>query len=261
MLRKDRQVVENADARRVGDREHNRHRAGVDGGDLELPPLDLQRIAEGTLGAQRVHRLKREHHIVGRQRLAVREGDARMQLQRERPPVLRGTPTVRQPGLHCLRRLVDANQLGVREDGHELGAGVAVDVAIEGAGLGSNGGDQAAATPDDVVRRGGCLRGRWLAGSTRSGGRERGKYCHRGRRGDETLKTPELSGQKLPYRPRNWPVKTKWTSNKDSRNFSCKRPPVTGFIQQQPVFWLRIRRIHARASRGVSQPTLHAATT
>jgi hypothetical protein len=54
--------------------------------------------------------------------------------------------------------LLIADQLGVREDGHELGAGIAVDVAIEGARLGANGGDQAAATPDGIVCRGACLR-------------------------------------------------------------------------------------------------------
>ena len=34
--------------------------------------------------------------------------------------------------------------------------------------------------------------------------------------------------------------KTWCASNNASRNFPCNRPPVTGFIQQQPIFWLRI---------------------
>jgi hypothetical protein len=76
-----------------------------------LDRLDrLQEAAEGAARVRRAQALEGEHHVVGRERLAVVPGDAFAQAQREGAPV--------RPGLPALRQAARGGELagGVRAD-------------------------------------------------------------------------------------------------------------------------------------------------
>src|SRR5206468_11675482 len=105
-------VVEERDARRELVRKGDLDRVGIGRGDLQLAARDAQRIANGPAGLLVVRRIKREHHIVRREWMAVRELHVLTQLQRSMPEIPSGRPAFGQPGLELLGGLVDSDQLG-----------------------------------------------------------------------------------------------------------------------------------------------------
>ena len=101
----------------------------VDGRRPELLAAHLQGIGERRCGPLVVHRLKRKHHIVGRERMAVGEGDVRPELEGDAPALVGARPTIGEVRLDRLRRLVDSHQLGLRQDRHEVGGRVGLHIA------------------------------------------------------------------------------------------------------------------------------------
>ena len=148
MTREDGHVVEERDAGRELVRKGDLDRVGIGRGDLQLAARDPQRVANGPAGLLIVRRIKREHHIIRREWMAVRELHVLAQLQRGMPQVLRGRPAFGQPGLELLRGLVDPDQLGLREGGHEGGGGVARGETIEAAKFVADGGNDCATAPE-----------------------------------------------------------------------------------------------------------------
>ena len=95
-------------------------------GDLQRLAADHQRVGDRAADAFVVRRLERKHHIVGRERVAVGEGDVRPQLQRVAQAVGGPRPRFGEPGLDLLRDAVQANELGVRQRGDEIGRRIAL---------------------------------------------------------------------------------------------------------------------------------------
>ena len=77
VLRQHPQVVQDAQARRVGNRKRQDDGQRIGGGHRELFAGGLQRVGGER---HRVRRLERKHHVAGRHRVAVRERDVRAKL-------------------------------------------------------------------------------------------------------------------------------------------------------------------------------------
>ena len=153
VARHDRQVVEDPQAGRERRRERDDDRRRIGRAHLERLAADQQRIGERAAGSSVVDRREREQDIVGREGLAVGEGDALPQLQRVPQAVVGAGPAFGEPRLDLLRRAVDAHELRLGEQRHELGRRVAAREAVEGARLGADGDDEVAAAEDARGRR------------------------------------------------------------------------------------------------------------
>ncbi len=131
MARQDRQVVEQAHARgkRIG--EGNLHSVGIDGRDAEPFAIRLERVGQATASLLVVDRLEGEDDVSRGERRAVREDDARPQLQRVAPPIVGARPAFGERRLDLLRDLVNANELGLREVRQQVGCGLAGREAVE----------------------------------------------------------------------------------------------------------------------------------
>ena len=103
-------------------REGDDHGVRVGRRDLQLLAAGLQRIGERAAALLVVRRLERKQHIVGGERVAVGEDDVAPELQRDAAPVVGGRPAFGEPRLDFLRRVIDANELGLGEVGDQVGA-------------------------------------------------------------------------------------------------------------------------------------------
>ncbi len=131
------EIVEQPDARAEGRREAHDHRGGVRRAHRQRLAADAHRLAENRRHLLVVDRPEREEDVGGRERRAVREGDAGAQFQRVSQAVGRRRPRFGQPRLEFLRLPVDPDELGLREGGHDLQHRVAPGVAVERPRLGA----------------------------------------------------------------------------------------------------------------------------
>jgi len=111
------------------------------GDDLNRLARDLQYVGQRTLRLRVICRLKRKHHIVGRERVTVRKGDVLAERERVMAAVRVRFPALGKPGLDILRQSVHADQLCLGKVGDELGYGVAGGQTVEGARLGADRGE------------------------------------------------------------------------------------------------------------------------
>ena len=135
MARQDGQVVQQADAGRERLCKPQLHRVRIHRPHREPLAVGLERVSQVAAGFPVVNRRERKHHIVGRERLSVGENDAVAKRQRVEAAVSRAVPAFGQPRLHFVGHLVDANEPGLRQFGHQRRGVVAGREAAEAARL------------------------------------------------------------------------------------------------------------------------------
>ena len=220
VLRQNRKVVQQPEPRRERDGERNGECVRIERGDLQLFPPGLKRIGEAAAGLRVVHGLEREHHVVGRERVTIREGDAWPQLHRIAETIGGARPAFREPRLHFLRQAVDTYELGLGEARDEVGAGVALHEPVEGARLGSHRGHDA-----PPARHGPGLRDAgvaWRRGLPAADDRRQKR--------DDDRQVLSVSGQKLAQRAGKLACQNCAPAQRDDCYFACKRNSVAGNV-------------------------------
>src|SRR5581483_7623675 len=220
VLRKNPDVVEETQPRPKRRRERHNHCQGARRVDAERLAADTNGLADRAGGLLVVERLERKHHIVGGERVAVREGDVRSEFQGVLQTIGRARPALREPGFDVPRRPVAPHQLPHREAADQVERALLRHEAVERAGAAPDGRNELAGAP---------ARGRRRAGA--GGGRNGGRHG----RGAERPKQPRLSGQKLTHWPEIWPVTIVCRAPK-SAYFLCKRRDIRLCLEQPANF-------------------------
>ena len=147
MRRIDREAVEQPQSR-VGRGEQDLDQARPQAPGGQRLALDGQRVGQRAGGRLVVRRPKREHDVVGREGMAIREPHALPQVHLVPPPVVAPRPAVGQPRFGGVRGPVDPDQPRLREEAHQVRREGVVGEPVEGGRLAAERRDQGAGGRD-----------------------------------------------------------------------------------------------------------------
>ena len=131
VTRKDREPVEDAQARTEGRWEADHDRLGIGRRHHERLASDFEFPGKHAGRAFVVDHAEGEEHVGRRERLTVREPDVGPELQRVRQPVVCKRPTLSQPRLDLVAHPIEPDEPGRGQPGEQLVGGERLDVTVE----------------------------------------------------------------------------------------------------------------------------------